>query len=165
MAPFGYNPVQHTPGLWVHDIRKTIFSLVLDDFCVQYWSTEYANHFFKSLRSKYIITVNMVATVYIKIKLEWYYVHRTVTFSMPSYVCKALHRLQHILRWGKEYSPHTCSQIQYGQKVQYADPLYASEYLSYKETNLVQQVCGTFLYYSIAINITIFPALSYISSE
>ena len=24
MAPFGYHPVQHTPGLWVHDSRKKI---------------------------------------------------------------------------------------------------------------------------------------------
>ena len=32
MAPFGYHPVQHTPGLWVHDSRKTLFSLVVDDF-------------------------------------------------------------------------------------------------------------------------------------
>ena len=34
-----------------------------------------------------------------------------------------------------------------------------------KETNLVQQVCGTFLYYTIAIDNTILPALSSISSE
>ena len=32
MAPFEYHPVQHTPGLWVHDNRQTIFSLVVDDF-------------------------------------------------------------------------------------------------------------------------------------
>ena len=36
MAPFGYHPVSHTPGLWVHNNRKTLFSLVVDDFCVQY---------------------------------------------------------------------------------------------------------------------------------
>ena len=46
MTPFGYHPVQHTPGLWVYDSRKTIFSLVDDDFCVQYCSTEDADHFF-----------------------------------------------------------------------------------------------------------------------
>ena len=40
-----------------------------------------------------------------------------------------------------------------------------SEYLSEKETNLVQQVCGTFLYYAIAIDNIILPALSDISSE
>ena len=80
MDPFGYHPVQHTPVLWVHDIRKTLFSLVVDNFCVQYFSTEYADPFFKSLRAKYLITFDMVATVYIWIKIEWDYVHRTVTF-------------------------------------------------------------------------------------
>ena len=48
--------------------------------------------------------------VYIEIKLEWEYVHRTVTLSMPSYVHKALHKLQHILMSDKEYSPHTSTQ-------------------------------------------------------
>ena len=34
MAPFGYHPAKHTPDLWVHNNKKTLFSLVLDDFCV-----------------------------------------------------------------------------------------------------------------------------------
>ena len=74
----------------------------------------------------------MSATVYIGIKLEWdwYYVHRTVIFSMPSYVRKVFHIFQYILRGGKEYLPHTYAPIQYGQKVQYEDPLGAAEYLS-----------------------------------
>ena len=66
---------------------------------------------------------------------------------------------------GKEYSPHICTPIQYGQIIQYTDPLDAAEYLSDKETNLIQQVCGTFLCYVIAIDNTILPALSDISSE
>ena len=45
------------------------------------------------------------------------------------------------------------------------DPLDTAEYLLDKETNLLQQVCGTFLYYAIAIDNTILPALSNISSE
>ena len=107
----------------------------------------------------------MVATLYIGIKLEWDYVYRIVTLSMPSYVRKALHRFQHILRGCKEYSPHTFARIQYGQKIQYAEPLDTSDYLSDKETNLVQQVCGNFLYYVIAIDNKIIPSLSKISSE
>ena len=39
MAPFGYHPVKHTPGLWVHGSKKTLFSLVVDNLCVQYFST------------------------------------------------------------------------------------------------------------------------------
>ena len=35
MDPFVYHPVQHTPGLWVNDSRKTLFSLVVDSLCVQ----------------------------------------------------------------------------------------------------------------------------------
>ena len=45
MAPFGYHTVQHTPVLWVHDNINTIFRLVVDNFCVQYSSTEHADHF------------------------------------------------------------------------------------------------------------------------
>ena len=45
MNPFGYHPVKHTPGVWAHNSRKTLFSMVVDDFCVQYCSTEYANQF------------------------------------------------------------------------------------------------------------------------
>ena len=45
MAPFGYHPVTHTPGLWVHDRKKTLFSLVVDNFCVKYFSTEDTKHF------------------------------------------------------------------------------------------------------------------------
>ena len=107
----------------------------------------------------------MDATLYIGIKLTWDYVHRTVTLSMPSYVHIALHIFQHILRGGKEYSPHTCAPIKYVQNIQYADPLETAEYLSDKETKLVQHVCGTFLYYAISIDNTILPTLSNISSE
>ena len=45
------------------------------------------------------------------------------------------------------------------------DPLDTVEYLSDKEINLLQQVCGNFLYYAIAIDNNILPALSDISSE
>ena len=69
------------------------------------------------------------------------------------------------MRGGKEYSPRTCASVQYVQKVQYLDPLDTSEYLSDKETNFVQQVYGTFLYYAIAIDNNILPTLSNISSD
>ena len=69
-----------------------MFSLVVDDFCFQYCSTEDSDHFLEAIRAKYLITVDMAETVYIVIKLEWEYVHRTVTLSIPSYVRKALNR-------------------------------------------------------------------------
>ena len=59
MAPFGYHNVQYTPGLWVYNSRKKRFSLVVDNFCVQYCSTEDADHFLNALRAKYLTTVDM----------------------------------------------------------------------------------------------------------
>ena len=52
MAPFGYHPVQQKPGLWFHDSRKKLFNLVVDDFCVQYCSTEDDDHSLNALRAK-----------------------------------------------------------------------------------------------------------------
>ena len=107
----------------------------------------------------------MEAKVYIGIKLYWDYAHRTVTLSMPNYVRNSLHIFQHILMGGKDHSPHICAPIQYGQNIKYADPLDAAGYLYDKETNLIQQFCGTFLYHAIAIDNTIIPTLSEISSD
>ena len=84
---------------------------------------------------------------------------------MSNDVSKALHIFQHILRGGKDYYPHICAPIQYGQKIQIVDPLDAAEYLTEKESNLIQQVCGTLLYYAINIDNTILLSLSDISSE
>jgi hypothetical protein len=32
LAPFGYYPARHTPGLWLHKTRPIAFSLVVDDY-------------------------------------------------------------------------------------------------------------------------------------
>ena len=46
MSPFGYHPVQHTPDLWLYDIRGKEISLVVDDFCFQSFSTEDSGNLF-----------------------------------------------------------------------------------------------------------------------
>jgi hypothetical protein len=35
LAPFGYYPARHTPGLWLHKTRPISFTLVVDDFAVK----------------------------------------------------------------------------------------------------------------------------------
>ena len=72
MAPYGCHLAKHTSGLWTNDTRNTLFSLVVDDFCVQY-TEEDAKHFLDALRDKYPITVNIEANLYIGIQFEWDY--------------------------------------------------------------------------------------------
>ena len=70
MSAYVYRPVQCTPGLWKHDNKDTIFSLVVDDFLVQYSSEIDAEHFLHALRQKYTITVDRKAKTYIGINLK-----------------------------------------------------------------------------------------------
>ena len=88
MSAYGYRPVQCTPGLWKYDNKDTIFFLVLDDFLVQCYSEEDAEHFLYALRQKYTITVDRKAKENIGINLKWDYIKRTVELSIPEYVKK-----------------------------------------------------------------------------
>jgi hypothetical protein len=44
LAPFGYYPVHHTPGLWLHKTRPISFSLVVDNFAVKYVVKQHTYH-------------------------------------------------------------------------------------------------------------------------
>jgi hypothetical protein len=39
LAPFGYYPDHHTPGLWLHKTRPLAFSLIMDYFTVNTWAS------------------------------------------------------------------------------------------------------------------------------
>jgi hypothetical protein len=42
LATFGYYPVRHTPGLWLHQTRPISFTLIVDDFAVKYVDKQHA---------------------------------------------------------------------------------------------------------------------------
>jgi hypothetical protein len=44
LAPFGYYPARHTPGLWLHHTRPIAFTLVVDTFLVKYVGKQHAEH-------------------------------------------------------------------------------------------------------------------------
>ena len=104
-----------------------------------------------ALRQKYSITVDRKAKKYIDISLKWYYIQRTVTVSIPEYVKQAIHKFQHTLPTTPEYAPHAHVAPTYGQQVQYEEPVDTSDLLPPTETNLIQKVVGTFIYYGLAI--------------
>jgi hypothetical protein len=49
LAPFGYCPARHIPGLWLHKTRPISFTLVVDDFAVRYVGKQHADHLRSSL--------------------------------------------------------------------------------------------------------------------
>jgi hypothetical protein len=83
LAPFGYYPARHTPGLWLHKTRPISFTLVVDDFTVQYVGKQHAEHLRNALLRTYELTTDWKATVYSGMTLKWDYKNRTCEISCP----------------------------------------------------------------------------------
>ena len=160
LAPFGYAPVTHTPGLWKHLYRPILFSVVVDDFGVKYVGKEHAQHLIDTLASFYEITVDWEATKYCGITLEWDYDNRTVDLSMPGYIADALHHFQHAPSKLQLHAPSKWNPPNYGSKVQLTKEHDDSTKHTAKETKLLQRVVGKFLYYAQAVDPTMLHILS-----
>ena len=94
LGKFGYYPVQHTPGLWRHKTRATIYTLVVDNFAIKYATHQDADHLLHALRARYTIYKYWEAYLYIGITLKWDYTAGHVDLYMPKYVTKALHKFK-----------------------------------------------------------------------
>jgi hypothetical protein len=64
LAPFGYYPARHIPGLWLHKTRPISFSLAVDDFSVKYVGKHHADHLRNALLKTYEPTTDWAATAY-----------------------------------------------------------------------------------------------------
>jgi hypothetical protein len=58
LAPFGYYPACHTPGLWLHQTRPISFTLAVDDFAVKYVGKQHAEHLRNALLRTYCEPMN-----------------------------------------------------------------------------------------------------------
>jgi hypothetical protein len=166
LAPFGYYPARHTPGLWLHKTRPISFSLVVDDFAVKYMGKQHADHLRNALLKTYELTTDWSRTVYSGITFKWDYKHRTCAISMPGYVSNVLSKFQHTPPPLKhpQHTPSIYVTPVYGAKTQYASkdetpPLTAKQCLT------IQKVTGSVLYYARAVDPTVLMPLNDIATE
>jgi hypothetical protein len=73
LAPFGYYPTWHTPGLWLHKTQQISFTLVVDDFAVNYVGKHHAEHLRNAFLRTYELTTDWTATMYSGMTLKWDY--------------------------------------------------------------------------------------------
>ena len=166
LKPHGYYPCKYTPGLWKHETRAITFSLVVDDFGIKYVHKEDVQHLYDTLNKYYPkLTIDWSGTLYCGITLEWDYKSRTVDLSMPNYMQNVLHKFQHPPPPKPQHSPYQARPIQYGAKIQFAPAPDTSEALDAESKTKIQQIVGALLYYARAIDMTMLPALSTLSSE
>jgi hypothetical protein len=165
IAKDGYRPTKYTHGLWTHDNRPISFSLVLDAFGVKYVGCEHAEHLMACIKKNYNISSDWNGTAYCGLTLEWDYKNRTVDLYMPGYIKAALHKYQHPAPARPEHAPYTWNPPIYGAKTQFVTETTTSPALSDKEINKLQQLTGTLLYYTRAIDPTLIMPINVLASE
>ncbi len=69
----GYYQSKLVPGLWKHKTRPIMFTLVVDDFGVQYVGKEHAEHLMSVIQEHYECKADWTGERYIGIHLAWDY--------------------------------------------------------------------------------------------
>jgi hypothetical protein len=84
---------------------------------------------------------------------------------MPGYAQNALQKFKHPHPKRNQHSPFPATTPQYGAKVQLTEPLDTSPAMTPESKHRLQQIIGTFLYYSRAVDPTMAVALSDLGSQ
>jgi hypothetical protein len=164
LAPFGYYPARHTPGLWLHKTRPILFTLVVDDFAVKYVGKQHAEHLRNALLWTYELTTDWTTTVYSGMTLKWDYDKRTCDISMPGYVSNFLRKFQHDAPKHPQHTPSRYVTPVYGAKTQYAMKD-ETPTLTAQQCLTIQKVTGSVLYYARAVDPTVLMPLNDIATE
>lgn len=165
LAIHGYHPVNFIPGLWTHVWRPVRFTLVVDDFGVNFEGLEHENHLRKTLEHWYDITVDWGGSKYVGINLNWNYNNRTLDTSVLGYVASKLNQFGHSAPKKTQHAPAIAQPIKYGQKVQKATPRDTSSMLSKEGMERIQRVVRAFAWYAGATDPTMPKTLSSIAER
>ena len=136
----------------------------MDGFGIKVEGDTHANHLVQTLKRWYNVTIDWKGELYVGIKLEWDYANRTLDTHVPGFVKKALHKYQHPVPAKPQHAPAKSKPIQYGAKIQ-VEEHDTSPALSSAGIKRIQDVVGTFAWYSRASDPTMTATLSSIASR
>ncbi len=85
----GYYQSKTTPGYWKHKWRPISFTLVVDDFGVNYINKADVEHLLSVLKENYEVDTDWDVTRYLGLTLDWDYKNGNVHLSMPEYIDNA----------------------------------------------------------------------------
>ncbi len=71
LAKDGYCQSQITPGLWKHESRPTIFTLVVENFAIKYLTDEDAHHLINTFKKNYKCAVDWENKRYCGVTFKW----------------------------------------------------------------------------------------------
>jgi hypothetical protein len=165
LAIRGYHQTKFTPGLWLHVTHPIQFTLVVDDFGVQYVGKEHARHLIDALETDHTVSKDWSGGLYCGITLKWDYSNKHADLSMPGYIQDALHKFQHPMPKRPQYAPHNWTVPAYGQHIQYTPLPDAKPPATSAEMTGAQAIVGKLLYNARAVDPTLLVPLSALASQ
>jgi hypothetical protein len=165
LAIHGYHQKKFTRGLWRHVTLPIQFTLVVDDFGVQYVGAEHTQHLMAALETDYTVLKDWTCGIYCVITLNWDYANTYVDLSMPGYTKEALSKFQYPLPKRPQYAPQNWTVPAYGQRIQYAPLPDAAPPATAVEITRAQEIVGTLLYNARAVDPTLLVPQSAMASQ
>ena len=119
LKPHGYYEATHTPGLWRHRTLPIKFTLVVDDFGIEYVGKDDAENLLNAIKENYEVSVDWEERIYCGITLTWNYEGKQyVDTAMPTYVPKTLQKIEHPTPKKPQHTPYLPTPRTYGKESQ-----------------------------------------------
>ncbi len=149
-----------------HKTCPITFTLVVDNFGVEYVNKDDMDHLIASIKKNYMLTEDWARNLYCGIQLDWDYAGRTVNISMPGYIKKKFQEYRHIMPRKIQGYPYAPEPKKIGTEAQASFPQDNTQKLDKnKGIKWVQNIVGSILYYTQAVDMTVLMALSTIAVD
>ena len=131
----------------------------MDNFGIKYVGSEHAKHLASILNKHYKCKLEWEGQQYLGMDIDWDYTGHTVHISMLEYVPDALTRFQHPPPCIPQHQPYPHIKPNCGAKAQLTENVNNSPLLDKTGKKYIQEIIGTFLYYTCCVNSTMLPGL------
>ena len=124
---------------------------------------EDVHHLINAIKKYFKFSIDWGGQNYLGLTLYWKYPKNYVDIFMPRYIPTTLHKFHHKPPARPQDVPHPCNKPIYGKHIQLATQQSSAPKLNSTDTNILQFINRTFLYYSRAVDPTMIPDLNEIS--
>ena len=100
--------------MWRHKWRPIVFTLIVDNFGVEYVGKRHADHLLNAIKENYDVTVNEKGELYAGINLKWDYDKCTCRLTMEDYIFELRTKFYHPTHKKPQHPPHRHTPINYG---------------------------------------------------
>ena len=161
----GFYESVSTPGLWRHKWCPIQFSLIVDDFGVEYVGIEHFNFLLNILKKYHGVQFNIAGNELAGITIKWDYPGKRCQISMPGYIDNLLIKFKHPRPSKPRLSPYACLSNSNGAKTQFAPNDDALELLDDACKRCIQEIVGALLSYARAVDNKLLVTLSAIAAR